>query len=224
MTLPQYWNPLQKELRELIKKPENLKEAVALAKNLHAQTHQGKISGSGDETYMDTLLNNLSEDTTRIMPTKKDVTIVWDLWHMTRIEDLTLNLLVAEQPQVLNEGWHKQLHTKVKDTGNAMTDPEILSLSGEISFPALLEYQAAVGKQTREIINSLSPADLRRKVNPEQIEKILEQGGVTSHPDSIWLLEFWGKKDVAGILLMPVTRHRSTHLNSALKLKAKIQR
>ncbi|EQE04021.1 hypothetical protein [Clostridioides difficile] len=37
--------------------------------------------------------------------------------------------------------------------------------------------------------------------------------------DSIWLLDFWGNKDIAGILLMPPTRHVILHLNDCCKWK-----
>jgi hypothetical protein len=46
--------------------------------------------------------------------------------------------------------------------------------------------------------------------------------GVTEHKDSVWLLDFWGKKTVAGILLMPITRHQIVHLNDCIKLKERL--
>ena len=39
-----------------------------------------------------------------------------------------------------------------------------------------------------------------------------------------WLIDFWGKKDVAGILLMPATRHHLVHINESLKLKEKCKK
>jgi hypothetical protein len=59
-------------------------------------------------------------------------------------------------------------------------------------------------------------------MNPESVRRILAEGGVTGHKDSVWLLDFWGKKTVAGILLMPVTRHQILHLNDSMKLKEKV--
>jgi hypothetical protein len=56
-------------------------------------------------------------------------------------------------------------------------------------------------------------------MKPESVGRILDEGGVTGHKDSLWLLDFWGKKTVAGILLMPITRHQILHLNDSMKLK-----
>jgi hypothetical protein len=33
------------------------------------------------------------------------------------------------------------------------------------------------------------------------------------------LLDYWGKRNIAGLLLMPATRHNLVHLNEALQLK-----
>ena len=33
------------------------------------------------------------------------------------------------------------------------------------------------------------------------------------------LIDYWGKRRIAGLLLMPATRHNLVHLNEALRLK-----
>lgn len=110
------------------------------------------------------------------MPTKKDVAIAWNLLHVARIETLTMNLLVNDGNQVLDESWKIRLGTKIIDTGNAMPDDEILSFSREVEKARL------------------TAADINRKFRPEQAERIAAEGGLTEHPDSIWLRDFWGKK------------------------------
>jgi hypothetical protein len=88
-----------------------------------------------------------------------------------------------------------------------MTYNEIFNLSRSLNMEQLYAYRNAVGSRTRGIIGSFKPADLKRKMNPKNDQRILAEGGVTEHKDSVWLLDFWGKKTVAGILLMPITRH-----------------
>jgi hypothetical protein len=36
--------------------------------------------------------------------------------------------------------------------------------------------------------------------------------------------EYWGKRDIAGLLLMPASRHILVHLNEALTLKHQVLR
>lgn len=213
------WNPLQAQLRELIAKKESFKEAMQLALTLHGILHCSTVSGTPEKTVMDSVWENLSEDAFYTMPTIKDVTVAWNIWHVTRIEDLTANILIANGTQILNDAWRKKLNTSVTDTGNAMTDEEIIALSRELDREALKAYRNAVGLRTREILQALKPEDLGRKFSKKQVNRIFQEGGVTTHPDSRWLLDFWGKKNVTGILLMPITRHQMGHLNDCFKLK-----
>ncbi len=215
------WNPLQAQLRELLEKKDSFDQAMELLLRMHALLHVREVSGAGDQTVMDMVWEGLSQEVFQTMPTPEDVTVAWNIWHITRIEDLTANLLIADADQVLNDYWQAKLHIPARDTGNAMTDPEILSFSVAVDKDALKEYRNAVGARTREIIALLTPNDLARKFLKGQTDRIVAEGGLTSHPDSIWLSDFWGRKNVAGILLMPITRHQMGHLNDCLKLKAK---
>jgi hypothetical protein len=172
---------------------------------------------------MDELWEGLEDKAFRTMPTSKDDTIAWNIWHITRIEDLTANFLIVGQEQVLDLSWLERLNTKVTDTGNSMTDEEIIAFSKDVSKEGLYEYRKAVGRRTKEILEGLIPEELKCKVPKEGIVRIAEVGGVAQHPEAIWLLDFWGKKTVAGILQMPITRHQIVHLNASGKLKQRIK-
>lgn len=63
-----------------------------------------------------------------------------------------------------------------------------------LNMHALRDYRSAVGKRMRKIVSSLSAVDLKRKMKPESLRRILTEGGVTEDKDSIWLLDFWGRK------------------------------
>ena len=175
------------------------------------------------ENAVDMLWKDLPPNEYAVMPTPKDETIAWAVWHIARIEDLTMNLLVAGGPQVFGDSWQERMHVSVRDTGNAMSDGEIMDFIKTIRTAELLRYRDAVGMRSREIVRSLKPEDMRRKVSPESVSRILAEGGVTRQKDSVWLLDFWGKKDVAGILLMPLTRHQTLHLNDCFQWKKAIR-
>jgi hypothetical protein len=215
------WNPLQARLRELLDGKESFSEAMELVLRMHGLLHTRDVSGQSAPTLMDEVWEDLSDYAFRTMPAAADVTVAWNIWHITRIEDLTCNLLMADSSQVLDDTWQSRLHTKVRDTGNAMTDEEILSFSSDVDRQALRDYRDAVGRRVREVITGFEPDSLKRRFSKRQVDRIAEEGGVLTHPDSVWLLDFWGKKNVAGILLMPITRHQMGHLNDCLKLKEK---
>ncbi|MBP1754299.1 MAG: hypothetical protein H6Q59_697 [Firmicutes bacterium] len=217
------WNPLQARLKEIITKKEQMEEMRQLLLQMHSLLHSKEVYGGSSVTFMEEVWEGLGDKAFRTMPTIKDDTIAWNIWHITRIEDLTSNYLIAGTEQVLDQDWHKSLNTKVTDTGNAMTDEEIISFSNEIDKEGLYEYRNAVGRRTREIIEGLRPEVMKRKVAKEGIDRIAFVGGVTTHPDSIWLLDFWGRKNIAGIIQMPITRHQIVHLNDSMRLKKRIK-
>ena len=223
------WNPVQARLKEVISDPGRFGESINLCLYLHSIVHSSRVSHPDmastplkAPTYLDAIWDGLTREAFETMPTVKDVTVAWNIWHVTRIEDITSNILITDADQVLNGEWRERLNTAVCDTGNAMTDEEILSLSRSLNMAELKNYRDAVGKKTVEILSDLEYSDLKRKIKPESVARILAEGGVTEHKDSIWLLDFWGRKNVAGILLMPITRHQIGHLNDCMKLKVKI--
>lgn len=213
---------LHKELTRIIRKPELIERSKELFLEIHGKLHISVLSGQ-EKNEVDGLLEDLKEDEYAIMPTAKDETIAWVLWHISRIEDMTMNILVHGGKQVFDEDWRTRMNSPIEDTGNALSDAEITQLSRDLCKKELLRYRNEVGRKSREIIQTLSADDIRRKIPAQRINRILEEGGVTNHKDSIWLLEFWAKKDIAGILLMPPTRHVLLHLNDCCKWKQAIR-
>lgn len=216
------WNPKQKRLNQIIRKSDCYKEARELFIEMHGMVHSGKVSLKTSSCVIDELWDDLEDKDCRIMPTEKDVTIAWNIWHITRIEDITVNMLVNKSEQILDSVWLQNLGIQVTDTANAMTDEEIISFSQNINLTKLRNYRDTVGMQTQKILRSLNSTDMKRKIERDSLDRILLEGGVTEHPDSLWLLDFWGRKDVAGIILMPITRHQIVHLNDCMKLKKAI--
>jgi hypothetical protein len=213
------WNPLQAKLKEIILKKDRFEEMQQLLLQLHSLVHSADVYKGHSLTYMDEIWSDMEDKAFRTMPTVKDDTVAWNIWHITRIEDLTSNILIGNQKQVLDDEWLTRLNTTVTDTGNAMSDGEIIALSNQLNREALYFYRNAVGLRTKEIIQGLKPMDLKRNVAKEGLDRIAFEGGVTQQPDAVWLLDFWGKKNVAGIILMPITRHQIVHLNDCRRLK-----
>jgi hypothetical protein len=222
MSITSEWNAKQKRLTETIRNSDLFDEAKSLFLDMHSSVHFAQMSGRKEATLIDWLWDGLQKNEFAIMPGEKDVTIAWDIWHITRIEDLTINILINENNQILNDEWLAKLHTHVTDTANAMNDDEIMDFSKSINIGALKEYRIAVGLQTQKIFSKLKSEDMKRKIKSEGLTRIFEEKGVLEHPDSIWLLDFWKKKDVAGIILMPITRHQIVHINDGFNIKQSI--
>lgn len=72
-----------------------------------------------------------------------------------------------------------------------------------------------VGLASQRAIKQLRPEAIKRRVSAEELEQIEIDKNVTQA--SKWLLDFWGRKDILGIIGMPMTRHILAHLNKAKK-------
>lgn len=220
------WNENHKILTNILLKPVEHDNAVQLFLGQHALLYSSSLTQIPVHTLEDELFKDIKEETLRKYPVTAPDTrnsIIWHVWHITRIEDMTMNVLVAHDDQVYHAGnWGKQLNVEYVHSGNDMTDDEIAELSSDIDISSLLQYRMEVGRKTREIISSLQPGDFKRKVEANRMKALEEQGSVKK--ESSWLLEYWGKKNIAGLVLMPATRHNFLHLNKSIRIKQRIQK
>ena len=189
------WNPKQAKLKSIILKPENFKEAIELAIQLHSLVHSKEVSASKADTFYDEVLDGVSDKCFKKITYDKSRTFAYNIWHITRIEDICSNILIAKDEQVINTSrWIDKLNCTIIDTGNALTAEEIADFSEKIDRKQLLEYRVAVGKKTQRILNQLKPEEMKRKVNPLSLERVIDEGAVSSEEEAIWLVDFWGEK------------------------------
>ena len=221
MTLAIYrktWNQGQKDFRTTLLSYKQHETALALFMRQHGWLHTAEVDPTLDWSYADEALMDVSDESFRRIPQNQEHSIAWCLWHLARIEDTAMNMLVAGTTQLLHkDGWYEKLQTPFSDTGNAMPMDECIELSNTVDFAALRAYRTAVGLRTREIVSALTVEDLKVKVDPAHLKQTVEVKAV--RPEAQGLLDYWGKRDVAGLLLMPPTRHNMVHLNEIIQLK-----
>ncbi len=217
---PQALNRQQTKVREALTGASPHQEAIRLCLEQNARLHSARGSASTQWSLEDEILDDLSEELFRRIPANEEHSIVWCIWHLARIEDTAMNFLVGNRLPVFDQGaWLKSLGVTFQDAGNEMRLEQVAILSNEIDLQALRGYRAAVGQRSQEIIAGLTEEDLNRKVNPAHIRQVLEAGAI--RPESSYITEYWGKRDIRGLLLMPATRHNIVHLNEAARLKKK---
>ena len=216
------WNQQQQALRQSLTSLENPLEAIEIFLCQHAMLHAAGMSQMGLWSFEDETLGGLTDQQMRTIPRNLEHSITWAVWHMTRIEDATMNLLVAGSSQVLfEESWPERLGLSECDTANGMDTAGVAALSNAINLPALRDYRRSVGRRTRTIVKKLGVQELKQNVDPGRLEEMTVQGAV--RPEAAGLLEYWGGLSITGLLLMPPTRHAFVHWNEALRIKQKIR-
>jgi hypothetical protein len=212
------WNKQQKLLQIALSQPENHPEWITLFIQQHAQLHSSRLAGGEPWSFEDEVLNGMEDDQLRAIPSKAEHSIAWILWHLARCEDLTMNILISGAEQVFeSQGWKEKLHTPFIHTGNELNVQEIKQFSEAILVGNLKEYRSAVGTATRQVVSQLTPDALRQRVNPARILIIRQSGAVLPQADGI--VNYWSRRTIAGLLLMPPTRHCFTHLNEAWRIR-----
>ena len=214
-------NAWQREVRAEMESTETQQASMAPLLTQHARLHSGEISSKPIRSYQDQVLAGLEDPQWRTIPAGGEHSIAWCLWHTTRTEDAAMNILVANQSQVLLDGnWHRKMDIFIVHTGNKMTMEEIALLNKKVDISALLAYRNAVGTRTRRIMRAIDPRDLNKKIKPDRIESLFTCGAVTEATRG--LADYWSRRTIAGLLLMPASRHILVHLNEIKKLRAKI--
>jgi hypothetical protein len=186
------WNIQQKELRRLLSTKENSTSTTQLFMSQHAALHTSSIVQPALWSYADEVLKDLSEDQLRYIPDSMEHSIAWLIWHIARIEDVTMNMLVSGRPQLMHQkNWSEKMKIQFQDTGNAMSADNIALLSDSIDIQKLQAYRLAVGFRTREIVKQLQPAELKNKVQRSRLQQVLDEGAVIQAASD--LIEYWGK-------------------------------
>ena len=213
------WSAQQKELRAALADENQQSHAIDLFMRQHSVLHSAKVNPV-DWSYEDDLLDGLSEEKWRRIPANGEHSIVWNLWHITRIEDAVMNLLVAGKPQLFNdENWQQRLNAPLVNSGNDIPMADIVNLSDRVDVVALREYRTTVGKNTHAIVSTLTYPDFKQKADPQRLQQIMDEGVLV--PKAKGILDYWSKRTIAGLLLVPATRHILVHLNEIYMLKQK---
>lgn len=208
-----------KDLKLLFKKENTFKEGINRFLQLHLQFYKAEMSGRKDPTFEDLLWTDLNETILRKAVNEKGRTIVYGLWHASRIEDITMNMLVMKGDQIYDKKFKKEINAGIDHTGNSLSADNILKMSSRVNIKALERYRMEVGIQSRKIIKSLQFTEIKHKIRKEDIERVRGAGAVDDVPSANWLLTFWGNKTVEGILFMPASRHQVIHLKENYRAK-----
>jgi hypothetical protein len=214
------WNRRQKELRNMLEVSNQHEAAIALFLSQHAMLHATGVSNSGLPSFEDEVFAETDPVTIRRFPKNAEHSLAWCIWHIARIEDVTMNLLVAGSPQIfIQGGWRELMGIEIVHTGNAMDAGAVVELSDMINIGALRDYRKLVGRRTREIVQSLAPEAVKSMVDPNRLIEVFRQGAVIEEARRI--ADYWGRRTIAGLLLMPPTRHCFVHLNEAMRLRSR---
>ena len=151
--------------------------------------------------FVDDLFAGLTDAQVRQRPHGLN-SIVWLVWHATRVEDATVSRFVADRRQTFEEGhWQGRLGIDRRDVGPGMTGNDVAALSAAIDVPALREYVRVVAERTRATVAALPSGAWEEVVAPERVRRVVTDEGLLLDAGR-WVEEFWAKGHSRGWYLL----------------------
>ncbi len=126
------------------------------------------------DTWLKAIWEQVPEELMRQRPHPRVNSVVWNLWHMARVEDVALNRFLADKPQVMDSGnWLEKMGIPYRHNGYDMTLDEVDEFSQQINLQALREYSLALKANTLEITASLELATLEETLTRDRVEQVV---------------------------------------------------
>ena len=213
------WSDQNKRMQQLFKKADTFDQGKAVLFNLR-------------NDLMDTLLSfreDLKREDFDAMPYMNadgyhSKNIAYSIWHVFRIEDIVAHTLVKGDEEILFSGnYQSRINSNLITTGNELVKEQISDFTKQLNIDELYSYVADVKKSTEDIIRDLTYGDLKIKVPDERKEKLQSLSVVSNDENAVWLIDYWCKKDVRGLIQMPFSRHWIMHIEACQRIKNKLK-
>ena len=150
-------------------------------------------------------------------------TIAYSLWHVFRIEDIVAHTLIKGDEQVFfAKGYREKIGSPIITTGNELVKEEIAEFSEQLDLDAMYSYMSDVKKSTEKILKGIIFEDTKQKISDDRREELEKLCVVSTDESAVWLIDYWCKKDVRGLIQMPFSRHWIMHIEACERIKKKI--
>lgn len=150
-------------------------------------------------------------------------TLAYSIWNIFRIEDIVAHILIANNEQVFAAGdYQKKIGSPIITTGNELQGEQITDFSKKLDISALFEYAKAVMNSTNKLLQDLDYESTKKKFTDSDKERIRASECVGTDDNAAWLIDYWCKKDVCGLIKMPFSRHWIMHIEAMQRIKNKL--
>ncbi|MBZ0268459.1 DinB family protein [bacterium] len=174
----------------------------------------------GFREYPDVLLDGMSNAQQRRSPHAAVNPIAWLLWHIARCEDVAVQRLLADRPQVLDDGaWPARLAWDGRHVGTGMTREEVAEFCACVDLPALAAYRAAVTEATEAVVRELPSAALAGKLDVERLKRVFVDEGAGG-PAAPSLVEAYAGRTKGWLLGHLALTHQYYHMGQAFQVRA----
>src|SRR5262245_18869992 len=186
----------------------------------HRQLHAD--GGGPVASYSDRVFGGLTDDQMRARPGAGVNSLVWLLWHMARVEDVAVNLVVSDGREVLDDQWAHRMDIGWRTLGTGMAESDVTDLTKRADVGAVRAYRAAVAERTREVVRAMPPAAWEEIVGLADTSRAAAAGAYA--PNTAWRdgvgYPSWQGHSRAAQLAGSALRHNALHLGEAVTVRS----
>jgi hypothetical protein len=182
----------------------------------HARLHFSDVSPEPG-TLAERILGGMTDEQMRMRPGRGLNPLAWVLWHMARVEDVCINLVVIDGRQVFDEAWASRMGVRRWDIGTGMSEDEVRDLAGSLNVAAARAYRSAVGRRTRDIVTLLPLSVWEEIIAPADTARAAQAGAFGPH--AAWVEKAWQNMSRATRLGAAAIAHNAMHLGEAATIR-----
>ena len=186
----------------------------------HGQLHAAQSGAAA--SYSDRVFAGLTDEQMRARPGGGVNSLVWLLWHMARVEDASVNLVVSNGGQVLDDEWARRTNIPWRTIGTGMTESDAADVTKRADIDAVRAYRAAVARRTREVVRALRPEAWEEMVGLADTSRAAAAGAYA--PNTAWTdgvgYRPWQGHSRAAQLAGSAIRHNALHLGEAVTVRS----
>jgi hypothetical protein len=187
----------------------------------HARVHSRAVARSIGPSLCDAATGGLTREQLLVRPPGLN-SIAWLIWHMARNEDVYINVIVRNVPQVLDRGpWLDRLRVDARHIGVESTPQELDRFHERVALDALREYRDEVGIETNAWVQHARFADLDYAVTAEaaRVSAALDETSVGGRPRAEAL---WRDMPLGWFASFGAIEHPHHHLGEAMVTRNRI--
>ena len=167
----------------------------------HARLHFSDVSPEPG-TLAERILGGMTDEQMRMRPGRGLNPLAWVLWHMARVEDVCINLVVIDGRQVFDEAWASRMGIRRWDIGTGMTEDEVRDLAGG---------------RTRDIVTLLPLSVWEETISSADTARAAQAGAFG--PPAAWVEKAWQNMSRATRLGAAAISHNAMHLGEAATIR-----
>ena len=211
------WSELNKTMQTQLKKKDTFDDGIASLFQLRKRLWNTILSYKAELTR---------DDFDRIPFINADgyhsKTVAYSLWHIFRIEDIVAHTLIKGDEQVFfAKDYQNRTGSPIITTGNELVKQEIADFSKQLNLDELYSYISDVKKSTENILKGIAFEDTKKKISDDRRKELEKLCVVSEDESAIWLIDYWCKKDVRGLIQMPFSRHWIMHIEACERIRRK---